>query len=55
MAKLNSDQVAQVKDAIAAAFDSGMSMAFVFSTLSVSVGIVLALMLDEEKLHKVEG
>ncbi len=55
LAKLNPDQVETVKSAIAAAFDSGMSMAFVFSTISVSVGIVLALMLDESKLHKIES
>ena len=30
-------------------------MAFVFSTVSVSVGIVLALLLDEQKLHKIES
>ena len=29
-------------------------MAFVFAAISVSIGIVLAMMLDEEKLHKVE-
>jgi hypothetical protein len=32
-----------------------MNMAFVFATLSVSMGIVLALLLDEKKLHKVES
>ncbi|WP_051927537.1 MFS transporter [Ruegeria halocynthiae] len=55
MAKLNSAEVEKVKTAIAAAFDTGMNMAFIFATLSVSVGVVLAMMLDEDKLHKVEG
>ncbi|NVO56266.1 MFS transporter [Rhodobacteraceae bacterium B1Z28] len=55
MKKLSPDEIEKVKDAIASAFDSGMSMAFVFSTISVSVGVVLALMLDEDKLHKVES
>lgn len=55
LAKLTPAELEHVKQAISSAFDSGMSMAFVFSTISVSVGIVLALMLDEDKLHKVEG
>lgn len=55
MQKLGAGEVAKVKDALAAAFDTGMSTAFVFSTLSVSIGIVLALMLDEKKLHKIES
>ncbi|MES0863443.1 MFS transporter [Ruegeria sp. SCPT10] len=54
LAKLNSNQVETLKSAIASAFDSGMNMAFIFSTISVSVGILLALMLDESKLHKIE-
>ncbi|MEO1109338.1 MAG: MFS transporter [Pseudomonadota bacterium] len=54
LAKLNTDQVETLKSAIASAFDSGMNMAFIFSTVSVSVGILLALMLDESKLHKIE-
>lgn len=54
LAKLNTDQVETLKSAIASAFDSGMNMAFIFSTISVSVGILLALMLDESKLHKIE-
>lgn len=53
--KLDPAEVEKVKSAIASAFDSGMNMAFVFSTISVAIGIVLALMLDEKKLHKVEG
>ncbi|WP_299949042.1 MFS transporter [uncultured Ruegeria sp.] len=53
--KLNSGETEKVKAAIAAAFDTGMNMAFVFATISVAAGIVLALMLDEKKLHKVEG
>ncbi len=55
MQKLSAGEVEQVKTAIATAFDSGMNMAFVFATISVSAGIVLARMLDENKLHKVEG
>ncbi|KIC40549.1 MFS transporter [Ruegeria sp. ANG-R] len=53
--KLDSAEVEKVKAAIAAAFDTGMNMAFIFATFSVAIGIVLALMLDEKKLHKVEG
>ncbi len=53
--KLNSAEVEKVHAAIAAAFDTGMNMAFVFATISVAAGIALALMLDEKKLHKVEG
>lgn len=53
--KLSSAEAEKVTSALAAAFDSGMNMAFVFATFSVSVGIVLALMLDENRLHKVEG
>ncbi|MEX0277522.1 MAG: MFS transporter, partial [Ruegeria sp.] len=53
--KLSSAEAEKVTSALAAAFDSGMNMAFVFATVSVSVGIVLALMLDENRLHKVEG
>jgi len=55
ISKLGSGEAEKVKSAIAVAFDSGMNMAFVFATVSVSVGIVLARMLDENKLHKVEG
>jgi hypothetical protein len=55
MAKLSADQVEAVKSALTTAFDSGMSMAFIFSTISVSLGILLALMLDEAKLHKIES
>lgn len=55
MEKLSSAEAEKVKSAIAAAFDTGMNMAFIFATLSVSVGIFLAMMLDEEKLHKVES
>lgn len=55
MHKLSTGDAEKVKTALATAFDSGMNMAFVFSTLSVSIGIVLALMLDEKKLHKVES
>ncbi len=54
LAKLDADQVEAVKSALSSAFNSGMSMAFVFSTISVSVGILLALRLDESKLHKIE-
>ncbi|WP_299987625.1 MFS transporter [uncultured Ruegeria sp.] len=53
--KLNSGETEKVSAAIAAAFDTGMNMAFVFATISVAAGIILALMLDEKKLHKVEG
>ncbi len=53
--KLNSAEVEKVHAAIATAFDTGMNMAFVFATISVAAGIALALMLDEKKLHKVEG
>ena len=55
MGKLDADQAETVKSAIATAFDTGMNMAFVFATLSVSMGIILALLLDEKKLHKVES
>lgn len=55
MQKLQPAELDKVKDALIAAFDSGMSMAFVFSTVSVSVGVVLAMLLDEKKLHKVES
>ncbi|MGV6803609.1 MAG: MFS transporter [Ruegeria sp.] len=55
MQKLGSAEADKVKTALATAFDSGMNMAFVFSTISVSIGIVLALMLDEKKLHKIES
>ena len=55
MQKLSSAEAEKVKTAIAAAFDTGMNMAFVFAAFSVAFGIVLALMLDEKKLHKVEG
>ncbi|MCA0928154.1 MFS transporter [Ruegeria profundi] len=55
MQKLTGPEVEKVKDAIASAFDTGMNMAFIFATLSVSVGIVLAMLLDEDKLHKVEN
>ncbi|SDX02536.1 Predicted arabinose efflux permease, MFS family [Ruegeria halocynthiae] len=53
--KLNAGEAEKVRTAIAAAFDTGMNMAFVFATFSVAAGIILALMLDEKKLHKVEG
>ncbi|CUH41964.1 MFS transporter [Ruegeria atlantica] len=53
--KLSSEEADKVKSAVAAAFDAGMNMAFVFAAISVSIGIVLAMMLDEEQLHKVEG
>ncbi len=53
--KLGSGEAEKVKAAIATAFDAGMNMAFVFAAISVSVGIILALLLDEKKLHKVEG
>ncbi|MEM7089662.1 MAG: MFS transporter [Pseudomonadota bacterium] len=55
MDKLSSAEAETVTAAVRAAFDSGMSMAFVFSTLSVSMGVILALMLNEDKLHKVES
>lgn len=55
MEKLSAAEGEAVKSAIAAAFDTGMNMAFVFAALSVSVGVVLAMMLNEEKLHKVEA
>ncbi|WP_171136659.1 MULTISPECIES: MFS transporter [unclassified Ruegeria] len=55
MQKLSSTEAEKVQTAIANAFDSGMNMAFVFATVSVSFGLVLALLLDEKKLHKVEG
>lgn len=41
--------------AVNTAFDSGMNMAFVFATISVSIGVLLAILLDEKKLHKVES
>lgn len=53
--KLNPGEAEKVQAAIAAAFDTGMNMAFVFATISVAAGIVLALLLDEKKLHKIEG
>ena len=52
---LNPAEAEKVKAAISTAFDAGMNMAFALATLSVAAGIVLALMLDEQKLHKVEG
>ncbi len=55
MQKLSTGEAEQVKTALARAFDSGMNMAFVFATFSVAFGIFLARMLDEKKLHKVEG
>ena len=55
LAKLNADEVDKVKIAIASAFDTGMNTAFVFAAISASIGIILALMLDEKKLHKVES
>ncbi|GAA6160266.1 DHA2 family efflux MFS transporter permease subunit [Ruegeria sp. HU-ET01832] len=54
MAKLSSAEGEKVKAAIASAFDAGMNMAFVFAALSVSVGVILALRLNEEKLRKIE-
>ena len=53
--KLGPGEAEKVKSAIAASFDTGMNMAFVLATVSVAFGIILALMLDEKKLHKVEG
>ena len=53
--KLGSGEAEKVKAAIATAFDTGMNMAFVFAMIAVAFGIILALMLDEKKLHKVEG
>ena len=55
MSKLSSAEAESVKSAIAAAFDTGMNMAFVFAAISVSVGVVLAMMLDEDKLRSVES
>lgn len=55
MQKFSADEAETIKAALASAFDSGMNMAFVFSTLSVSIGVVLALMLDEKKLHRIES
>ena len=55
MQKLDPGEAEKVNTAIATAFDAGMNMAFVFATISVSAGIVLARLLDEKKLHKVEG
>ncbi len=51
----NAQEAEKIKTALSAAFDSGMNMAFLFAMFSVAVGIVLALMLDENKLHKIEG
>jgi len=53
--KLSPDQAEKVTEALSTAFQTGMSTAFIFSTLSVSVGVVFALMLDENKLHKIES
>ncbi|WP_171212559.1 MFS transporter [Ruegeria sp. HKCCA5426] len=55
MSKLSSAEAESVKSAIATAFDTGMNMAFVFAAISVSVGVVLATMLDEDKLRSVES
>lgn len=55
MDKLGTAEAEKVKTAITAAFDTGMNMAFIFATVSVSVGVLLAILLDEEKLHKVES
>ncbi|WP_171230381.1 MFS transporter [Ruegeria sp. HKCCA4008] len=55
ISRLSSSEAETVQRALSAAFDSGMSMAFVFSALSVSVGLVLALLLDEKKLHRIES
>ncbi len=55
ISKLDHSDVEKVTEAITAAFSTGMSMAFIFSTVSVSMGIILALMLDEDKLHKIES
>ncbi|WP_171185362.1 MFS transporter [Ruegeria sp. HKCCC2117] len=55
ISRLSAGDLAKVQSALSDAFNSGMSMAFVFSTISVSVGIVLALLLDEKKLHKIES
>ena len=55
MDKLSTAEAEKVKTAITAAFDTGMNMAFIFATVSVSVGVFLAMLLDEEKLHKVES
>ncbi len=53
--KLGPQETEKIRSAINAAFDSGMNMAFVFATISVGIGVIFALMLDEEKLHKVEA
>jgi len=55
ISRLSPGEAETVHRALSAAFDSGMSMAFVFSALSVSVGLVLALLLDEKKLHRIES
>ncbi|WP_050603826.1 MFS transporter [Ruegeria sp. 6PALISEP08] len=55
ISRLSAADLEKVQSALSAAFNSGMSTAFVFSTASVSVGIVLALLLDEKKLHKIES
>ncbi|WP_170525886.1 MFS transporter [Ruegeria arenilitoris] len=55
MKNFSAPEAEKIKSALSMAFDSGMDMAFVFSTLSVSIGLVLALMLDEKKLHKIES
>ncbi|CAD0186727.1 Spectinomycin tetracycline efflux pump [Ruegeria sp. THAF57] len=55
MSKLSSAEAERVESAIAAAFDTGMNMAFVFAAISVSVGVVLAMMLDEDNLRSVES
>ncbi len=55
MQHFNAQEAEKIKTALSAAFDTGMNMAFVFAMFSVAVGIVLALMLDEKKLHKIES
>ncbi|MGI9370570.1 MAG: MFS transporter [Ruegeria sp.] len=53
--RVSSADAEVIRSAIKSAFDSGMDMAFLFATLSAMVGLVLALMLDEAKLHKVQA
>lgn len=55
MEKLSAEEAEKVRAAIATAFDVGMNMAFIFATMSVAIGLLLARLLDESKLHKVEG
>lgn len=55
LSRLASGESDTVRAAVNTAFDSGMNMAFVFATISVSIGVLLAILLDEKKLHKVES